>query len=219
MHITLLGDSTLDNGAYTAGGPAVIDCLSQLLPEEDCATLLAVDGATTAHVESQLEEMPGDATHLVLSVGGNDAVREIGVLDRPTETVAGGLGELRQAIGRFAESYRACLKQVLRLGLPTTVCTIYNGDFERASGRQQVIEAALTMWNDAILQAALDHGLPTIDLRRVCSSPEDFTMQIEPGEQGGRKIAEAIYRAHREPESVSTRVGPTGGSSIAARGR
>jgi hypothetical protein len=208
MHLALLGDSTLDNGAYTSGGPAVIDHLSRLLPEEDRATLLALDGATTHGIENQLDRMPEEATDAVLSIGGNDAVMEIPVLEEPVGHVSEALTELSRATDRFEEAYRNCLKEVLQAGLPTTVCTIYNGGFE-ASGQQRVIDAALTMWNDVILQAALDHECPVIDLRRVCTSRDDYTQQIEPSEQGGRKIAEALFRAAFEPETSSTRIGPT----------
>jgi hypothetical protein len=209
MHLALLGDSTLDNGAYTTGGPAVIDHLSRLLPEEDRATLLALDGATTHGIENQLDRMPEEATHAVLSIGGNDAVMEISVLEQPVGNVSEALAELSRATDRFEEAYRGCLKEVLQTGLSTTVCTIYNGAFE-PSGQQQVIDAALAMWNDAILQAALDHDCQVIDLRRVCASRDDYTQQIEPNEQGGRKIAKALFRAAFEPESSSTRIGPTG---------
>lgn len=210
MHLTLLGDSTLDNGAYTSGGPAVIDHLSRLLPEEDRATLLAVDGATTHRIENQLDRMPEGATDAVLSIGGNDAVMEIPVLEEPVGQVSEALTELSRATDRFEEAYRKCLKEVLQAGLPTTVCTIYSGAFDEPSGQQQVIDAALAMWNDVILQTALDHDCPVIDLRRVCTSRNDYTQQIEPSEQGGRKIAKALFRAVLEPEPFSTRIGPTG---------
>lgn len=210
MHIALLGDSTLDNGAYTAGGPAVIDHLSGLLSSEDRATLLAVDGATTQHIQSQLGRVPDGATHVVLSVGGNDALREMEVLDRPSQTVAHALSEVSRVVEGFEEAYRRSLKQVLQAGLPTTVCTIYNGAFDEARGEQQVIDAALTLWNDAILQAALDHDLPALDLRRVCTDRDDYTQQIEPSGQGGRKIAEALHRALTEKESTTTRIAPSG---------
>jgi hypothetical protein len=47
-HVVLLGDSILDNAAYTGGRPAVIDHLQDLLGIGWKASLLAVDGSVTA---------------------------------------------------------------------------------------------------------------------------------------------------------------------------
>jgi hypothetical protein len=47
-HIVLLGDSILDNAAYTGGKPAVIDHLQAQLHAEWKASLLAIDGSHTA---------------------------------------------------------------------------------------------------------------------------------------------------------------------------
>jgi len=217
MHLALVGDSTLDNGAYTGGGPSVIDCLRGLLPEKGQATLLAADGATTGGVPRQLRQVPSEATHLVLSVGGNDALREIGALERRAENVGGALGTLSKVVGRFETAYRKCLQQVAETGLPTTACLIYNGAFQDENGAfqderetQQVIDAALAMWNHALLQAALDHGVSILDLRRICTEQADYTQQIEPNEQGGRKIARAIYRAHVDSSSFMSAIGPAG---------
>ena len=73
-HIVLLGDSIFDNKSYVGSGPAVIDQLRQELPSGWQATLLAVDGSVTADVPRQLRRLPRDASHLVVSVGGNDAL-------------------------------------------------------------------------------------------------------------------------------------------------
>ena len=73
-HLILLGDSILDNGAYTNGQPPVIDQLRGHLPAGWKATLAAIDGSTTDDIPTQLAGLPGDATHLVLSIGGNDAM-------------------------------------------------------------------------------------------------------------------------------------------------
>lgn len=73
-HLVLLGDSILDNAAYTAGGPAVIDHLRVALPSQWRASLLAVDGSVTADVIGQLAWLPADAAHLVISAGGNNAI-------------------------------------------------------------------------------------------------------------------------------------------------
>ena len=73
-HIVLLGDSIFDNAAYVPGEPDVVSQVSAKLPHGWRATLCAVDGAVTRSVEQQLQDIPIDATHLVVSVGGNDAL-------------------------------------------------------------------------------------------------------------------------------------------------
>ena len=51
---------------------------------------------------------------------------------------------------------------------------------------------ALAVFNDVILRVAIEHGLPVIDLRLVCCSPEDYANPIEPSSVGGEKIARII---------------------------
>jgi len=206
MHIALLGDSTLDNAPYTKGGPAVVDHLQDRLSEPDRATLLAVDGAITSMVDTQVDQLPDSTTHILLSVGGNDVLKHIALLGNPTSSVKDGLHMMAESVERFDEAYRAALGSVLDAGLPTTVCAIYAGDFDDPS-MQRVINVALSMYNNVILQAAMDHMCPVIDLRRVCTEQADFTQQIEPSERGGEKIAAAIYKAYARPESCTVPVG------------
>src|SRR3954469_22087746 len=65
-HLVLLGDSIFDNAAYTSGGPDVVSQVRKLLPRGWRATLLAVDGSTTAGVAEQVQRLPSDETHLIL---------------------------------------------------------------------------------------------------------------------------------------------------------
>src|SRR5437762_7505427 len=71
-HIILLGDSIFDNLRYVQPQPDVLAQLQEMLPVGWTASLRAVDGAVTNDVAGQLADLPPDATHLVLSVGGND---------------------------------------------------------------------------------------------------------------------------------------------------
>src|SRR5918999_2600093 len=72
VHVVLLGDSIFDNAAYVAGAPDVVRQVRQRLLPGSKATLAAVDGSTIRDVRQQLRAVPEDATHLILSVGGND---------------------------------------------------------------------------------------------------------------------------------------------------
>jgi hypothetical protein len=190
-HLVLIGDSILDNGAYTQGGPDVVSQVRDLLPPGWKATLVAVDGSTTAHVESQLRRLPTDATHLVLSVGGNDALGHLDMLDSPVSSVAKAMETLAGVASDFEARYRLVIAAGVLTGLPLTVCTIYNGCFDDPSF-QRVASATLTVFNDAIIRVAIEQGLTVIDLRAVCNQAEDYANPIEPSSVGGAKIARVI---------------------------
>ncbi|CAA9488020.1 MAG: hypothetical protein AVDCRST_MAG44-65 [uncultured Sphingomonas sp.] len=191
-HIVLLGDSIFDNAAYVGGAPDVVRQLRRRLPGDWRASLLAVDGAVVDSVQRQLGGVPADASLLVVSVGGNDALGEAHLLERRTGSVGEGLMILVEAQSRFARRYDAMLEAVAARGLPTAVCTIYDADFPPPEG--QLIRAGLTLFNDVITRAAFARRLPLIDLRLICNEPSDYANPIEPSEQGGDKIAAAIAR-------------------------
>src|SRR3954454_20510157 len=93
-HVVLVGDSIFDNAAYVGSGPAVIDQVNSELPSQWKATLLAVDGATTASILHQLSKLTSDKSHIVISVGGNDALSHKDVLDGKADSVAEVLARL-----------------------------------------------------------------------------------------------------------------------------
>ncbi len=202
-HVVLLGDSIFDNGAYVSGGPDVVTQLRQELPGWKCS-LLAIDGDVTTGVARQLGRLPEDASHLVVSVGGNDALGYVPLLQEQSASVAGALQLLAAARDRFDADYRAMLAAVLAQGLPTAVCTIY--DTPSSEPNQKVIKAALALFNDCITRAAFSQGTALIDLRLICSQDADYANPIEPSAKGGRKIARAIAAlvrlAHPGPHSV-----------------
>jgi hypothetical protein len=192
-HVVLLGDSVFDNAAYVGDGPDVARQLRGILPGDARATLCAVDGATLAAVEGQLARVPADATHLVVSAGGNDALREAAVLDERARSVAEALDKIAAARERFQRDYSAMLAAVLARNLPTAVCTIYEARFPEAA-RRRLAATALAVLNDCITREAFARGLALIDLRLVCDDDADFANAIEPSVAGGAKIARAIAR-------------------------
>ena len=189
-HVVLLGDSIFDNGVYVPGEPDVVRQLRPLLPAGWQASLLAVDGAVTGGVARQLERVPAEATHLVVSVGGNDALGDSHLLGRSVRTVGEGVLLLAGAQAGFAERYRSMVELVLGRGLPTALCTIYDANYSPPQGT--VVTAALSLFNDVITRAAFSRGLHLIDLRLLCSEPTDYANPIEPSAQGGAKMAAAI---------------------------
>jgi hypothetical protein len=192
-HVVLLGDSIFDIAAYVRGGPDVVTHLAGFLPPDWRATLAAVDGAVIDGVARQLARIPADATHLVLSAGGNDALGHADLLERRATSSPQVLGWLADARDGFESRYRRLVALVVARELPVTLCTIYNGNLGPPADRLAAV--ALAVFNDAILRVAAEHGVPVIELRLVCTEPGDYANPIEPSVQGGAKIARAIARA------------------------
>jgi hypothetical protein len=190
-HIVLLGDSIFDNASYVPGGLPVISHLRAMLPPGWQATLAAVDGSVTTCIPDQLNDVPGAATHLVLSVGGNDGLRELDVLRRSVRTVAEAVDRLAEIRLNFERNYSSALDILISRGKPLAVCTIYDPCYPEPN-TQRLLCTALNIFNDCILREAFIRRLPVIDLRLVCTEAIDYANPIEPGVSGGRKIAAAI---------------------------
>src|SRR5262249_33429281 len=93
-HVALLGDSIFDNVAYVGGGPDVVSQLRGLLGPGWRASLLAIDGSMIADIPAQLERLPSDTTHIVVSVGGNDALDHAPIVGQPVQTVGEAIERL-----------------------------------------------------------------------------------------------------------------------------
>jgi hypothetical protein len=204
-HIVLLGDSIFDNAAYVPGGPDVVRQLRDILPSGWRATLNARDGAVIADLPQQLQKLPGDASHLVVSVGGNDALGDAGLLDRKVASMTEALELITGVRERFRSAYARMLDQVLQRRLPLAVCTIYEARFPEPVTRR-LAATALTALNDAITREVFARSVDCIDLRIVCDEDRDFANPIEPSVHGGAKIAGAILGFTAPPPGRSPRV-------------
>lgn len=211
-HLVLLGDSIFDNAHYTSGGPDVVSQVRDLLPSGWGASLLAIDGATTANIPDQMQRLPKECSHLVLSVGGNNALMEasrlgisfFGMTGEPNSQSLDSLADISDA---FESQYRSAVDVCLRPGLPLGVCTIYNGCFPDPS-YQRIASVALAIFNDAITRVAIERDLPVIDLRSICAASADYANPIEPSSIGGEKIAKVIVAlvTGRHDETYGARI-------------
>ena len=190
QHVVLLGDSVFDNVRYVAGGLPVIEHLREQLPAGWRATLLAVDGDVASDVMNQIANLPSDATRLVISAGGNDALNIVEFLRQPVQSMLEALDKLSVPLEAFRQDYRAMLETVSSKNLPVAVCTIYDS----IPGLTPAIKKGIALFNDVIIREALAVGMQIIDLRSVCSDAGDYSVisPIEPSAQGGEKIARAI---------------------------
>lgn len=191
-HIVLLGDSIFDNKSYVGSGKDVVTHLREVIPADWQATLKAIDGSLIEDVSPQFSDLPDTATHLIVSVGGNNALMNTDVLQMRADSSAQVLNELANRGEVFEFQYRKMLYAVLAKNLPTAVCTIYYPNFPDPN-LQRIAVAALTNFNDAIIRQAIFNNLLMLDLRLICSEQSDYANPIEPSDVGGKKIAQKIF--------------------------
>ena len=108
-HVVLLGESVRDNAAYVGRGePDVARQLRAPARGLGRDPGLGVQ-AVAADVPRQLGRVPPGATHLVVSAGGNDALRRQDVLGARAGSVADALLALAEARDGFARGLPAAL--------------------------------------------------------------------------------------------------------------
>jgi lysophospholipase L1-like esterase len=218
LRLALLGDSTFDNGNWVApGAPALIDQVRILLgcgeagdeTDSNAAILLARDGALVAALDSQAKDVPLDTTHVVVSVGGNDALSAVKLLS-PQQKRSGETGSETDVVGslwRFSrlferefeeqvESVRDILRRRCGPNAPKIiVCSVYNpcfAPFEVTTVSQAAANAGAALIFDAVLRVCTRAELPLLDWRRVMTDVADFANPIEPSSVGGLKMAREI---------------------------
>src|SRR5260370_41557339 len=183
-HVVLLGDSIFDNVHYTSGGPGVVSQVRKFVPPGWGAWLLAVDGSTIVNIPDQIQHLPKECTHLVISVGGNNALTEasrlgisfFGMTGEPTSKSLDSLADISSAFeSQYRSSVDACLRPRLSLG----VCTIYNGCFPDKS-YQRIASLALAIFNDVIIRVAIEPALSVTHLRLICTPPTPYPHTPQP---------------------------------------
>ena len=206
-HIILAGDSIFDNGHWVPGDPDVATQVKSLFDANDKVTLLAVDGDIINGVADQLKSLPDDATHLFVSVGGNDALGVLGEMQKTVSSIAEGFLHFHKIREEFERMYQAMLSNAISYNLPTTVCTIYRpciahrnafrlsgySESYLTSDQQQLVAiTALPIINSVISKEAIKAGLPVMDLEVIFNDVADYANDIEPSAVGGMKMAKII---------------------------
>jgi hypothetical protein len=211
-HVVLLGDSIFDNGAYTGGEPDVASSLLTVLPGGWHATLCAVDGAMVADLAQQLPRIPDNGSHVIVAIGGNDALRNSDLLSLRVESSIEVWRTCVERIENFERVYRSAIGALVELNFKTFVCTIYNGALD--ADVADIARVALMPFNDVIIRTAGAFGADVIELREVCTEPADYVNKIEPSGRGGHKIARAIAAAVGTIESPVSPIRVWRGASI-----
>ena len=198
-NILVCGDSILDNGPYVGLlGRPLKSHLTEILADWEI-DFRAVDGAVCSDVSrDQLHAKSQHPDALVVSVGGNDALGNIYLLEGHEERrfidFSLTLADIQDA---FRSGYKDVLDAAERHANQLLALTIYRPRFHldgRPTEVQRAAEAVLSIFNDVIQEEARARGHGVLDLRRICVTDEHFANPIEPSDFGGREIAVEIAR-------------------------
>jgi len=152
-------------------------------------------------IASQLPHLGVEADIAMLSVGGNDAIEHIGILEPRTCLSTEVLRKLADIADDFGHRYTKVLAQLRPRVRRLVPCTIYEPPMGDAT-TARLARIPLSLLNDQILRRSLALGLDVLDLRAVCTASSDFVMEIEPSAAGAMKIALAIEALAREPSTL-----------------
>ena len=198
--LVLLGDSIIDNKTYVLDGEKSV--LEHIQSKTDIKTVqLALDGATTGDVlDNQLNNISSEASHIVLSVGGNDLLNEIGFLTEDFKyTPNQVLERCYSLIAPITKKYESIVTtlQTSKIRANLLLCTVYEGDLEGSVMYDDIAISSRTMlslFNDSVYKTHNMFKTGILELRHIFTNKEDYANPIEPSHQGGEKLADKLVR-------------------------
>jgi len=182
--IILMGDSILKNNLYVENGKAVED----ILREKNNAEIIvfAENNATITDIYKQLERVPETLNEksntVFLSVGGNNILSNF-VNNDPDESQEHILSTMFKAYKRLVKTIQTKLDNVNLL-----LIDIYYPQNLQCTQYHPIIKE----WNTLLYDYARENSLPVMKISTLLIEPSDFTLNIEPSDKGGEKIANQI---------------------------
>lgn len=220
--IYLLGDSIIDNAAYVGIDEKDVESHLNSMYKEDPKVNInnrAVDGHTMRDLlDTQLSDVGlNEATHIVMSIGGNDLLQNISflqmtsklseVMDKDARIGKWGARELNpsrnkvfeetyfEIIKPMQQEYESIVANLSNYRAKLLLCTVYEGDLVDSDEFSDVIYSSKTMlsiFNDLVYRTAQKYNAEVLELRDIFVSSEDYANPIEPSHIGGEKLAKAI---------------------------
>lgn len=196
-HVSLLGDSIIDNKVYVGEGE--LSVTEHLQHNSSCYfTMIAVDGDTTADVlDNQLDNLKEPVSHIVLSIGGNDLLQNLYLLQDETSGMKFALEKCSELISEIQENYIKILEHLSQNDTKVLLCTVYEGDLESdllLAEYDKAGQVMLKMHNDTVYYLASKFEVDVLELRNIFTNKEDYANPIEPSHIGGEKLAKAIIQ-------------------------
>ena len=196
-NVSLLGDSIIDNKVYVGEGELSV---TEHLQHNSSSnfTMIAVDGDTTEDVlENQLDNLKEPVSHIVLSIGGNDLLQNLHLLQDETSGMKFALEKSSELIGEIQENYTKILEHLSNYDTKVLLCTVYEGDLKSdvmLAQFDKAGQAMLKMHNDTVYYLASKFEVDVLELRNIFTNKEDYANPIEPSHIGGEKLAKAIIQ-------------------------
>lgn len=222
--IILLGDSIIDNKSYILSNELdVTEHLEKLFSNDPNVVIEnhAVDGDTMLQLEKNHldSNLLLGATHIVVSIGGNDLLYNISFLQTTSKLskVMGkgamigkwGAKELNpsrnkvfeetyfEIIEPFKKQYETIVANLSNHRANLLLCTVYEGDLVDSDEFSDVSNSSKTMvsiFNDIVYRVANKFNADVLELRDIFTSSDDYANPIEPSHIGGEKLAQSIVQ-------------------------
>lgn len=199
-HLVVLGDAIAELMSLREQGPNRVEHL--LLPQQTTPwklTLLTVEEIGAA---GALFQLPADASHVMISVEGNRAIADSGLLDNQPDTFQDALVMLSVAADEYERQVEILIQVAKASRLPTVVTTMYPPFYEDPM-RQRAAMTALAVFNDRLVRRVFAAKLPLVDLSLVCTDEDDYADELRLSKRGLRKasnvVMSALYAVARDP--------------------
>jgi hypothetical protein len=184
-NIVLLGDSILKNNSYVKNGQSIEDILRE--KKGDNLYCLALNNSTIVDVYSQIDSIPlelnNENTSIFLSSGGNDILSQY--VDKHDSDVSD-----RHLLNLIFIAYKKMVKslQTKMNKSKIVLIDIYYPNSNQFSQYKHIIQE----WNNLLEKYAREKSYGLIQISKIVTESNDFTLSIEPSEKGGEKIARSI---------------------------
>jgi hypothetical protein len=185
-NIILLGDSIFKNNLYVSSEKAIENILTKKT-EGNCYCY-AENNSKTYDIYSQINNIPLELdnknTTIFLSVGGND------ILDKYVERNNANINDISYLNPIFG-AYKNLVKTIktkmdkAKLVLLDLYCP--------PSTKYLPYKNIISEWNNKIYNYAKNNNMEVLRVSTLLTKDNDFTLEIEPSETGGEKLANAIY--------------------------
>jgi len=180
----LLGDSIIKNNSYVKNGKAIEDILNE--KTNGNTHCYAKDDSTIVDIYSQLDSISSElnkgSTTIFLSAGGNDilnnyADKEVSIKDT-------------KVLDPIFNAYKTLIKsiQTKMNDSKLVLLDIYYPTNIKLAQYKPILEE----WNKLIADFASTNNIEVINISNILIESTDFTLNVEPSETGGEKIANSI---------------------------